>query len=210
MVWLKVGYMKKILGLYHKIRKKRIIKKYKDYLDLSPQSAYLENFKVEIRHPSERKYLSIGDNCVIDSRFVFEKESGRISVGDRVHIGNSRLISIDGIVIEDDVIIAWDCLIYDHNSHSVSWEERKEDTLREYNCISQKKDPISDKRWDVVKSAPIHICSKAWIGTGVKILKGVTIGEGAVVAAGSVVVKDVPAWTIVGGNPAQIIKTIER
>lgn len=202
--------MNKILGLYHKIRKKRIIKKYKNYLELSPKSAYLENFKVDLRHPSERKYLSIGDNCVIDSRFVFEKESGKISVGDRVHIGNSRLISVDEIVIEDDVIIAWDCLIYDHNSHSVSWEERKEDTIREYNCISQKKDPISDKRWDVVKSAPIHICSKAWIGTGVKILKGVTIGEGAVVAAGSVVVKDVPAWTVVGGNPAQVIKTIEK
>ncbi|MBP5493833.1 MAG: hypothetical protein J6X97_01980 [Lachnospiraceae bacterium] len=202
--------MNKILGLYHKIRKKRIIKKYKNYLELSPKSAYLENFKVDLRHPTERKYLSIGDNCVIDSRFVFEKETGKITVGDRVHIGNSRLISVDEIVIEDDVIIAWDCLIYDHNSHSVSWEERKEDTIREYNCISQKKDPIFDKRWDVVKSAPIHICSKAWIGTGAKILKGVTIGEGAVVAAGSVVVKDVPAWTIVGGNPAQIIKTIER
>ena len=202
--------MNKILGLYHKIRKKRIIKKYKNYLELSPKSAYLENFKVDLRHPSDRKYLSIGDNCVIDSRFVFEKESGKISVGDRVHIGNSRLISVDEIVIEDDVIIAWDCLIYDHNSHSVSWEERKEDTIREYNCISQKKDPISDKRWDVVKSAPIHICSKAWIGTGVKILKGVTRGEGAVVAAGSVVVKDVPAWTVVGGNPAQVIKTIEK
>ncbi|SDJ25891.1 galactoside O-acetyltransferase [Lachnospiraceae bacterium G41] len=202
--------MKKILGLYQKIRKKRILKRYKNYLELSSQSAYLENFKVDIRNPIEKNYLSIGNNCVIDSRFVFEKESGRISVGDRVHIGNSRLISIDEIVIEDDVIIAWDCLIYDHNSHSVSWEERKEDTLREYNCISQKKDAISDKRWDVVKSAPIHICSKAWIGTGVKILKGVTIGEGAVVAAGSVVVKDVPAWTVVGGNPAQIIKTIDR
>ena len=59
-----------------------------------------------------------------------------------------------------------------------------------------------------MKSAPIHICSKAWIGTGVTLLKGVTIGEGAIVAAGSVVVKDVPPWTVVGGNPAQIIKNL--
>ena len=200
--------MNNIIKYFLRIRKKRMIKKYERYLELSTNSAYLENFKVDIRFPSERKYLSIGEKCVIDSRFVFEKNSGKISVGNRVHIGNSRLISIDEIKIDDDVIIAWDCLIYDHNSHSVLWEERKEDTIREYNCISGNKDSITNKNWEVVKSAPIHICSKAWIGTGVTILKGVTIGEGAIVAAGSVVVKDVPPWTVVGGNPAQIIKNL--
>ena len=48
-----------------------------------------------------------------------------------------------------------------------------------------------------------------WIASGAMILPGVTIGEGAVVTAGSVVVKDVEPWTVVGGNPAKMIKKRE-
>ena len=63
-------------------------------------------------------------------------------------------------------------------------------------------------RWLVV-SKPIKICSHAWIGMNVIILKGVTIGEGAIVAAGSVVTKDVAPWTIVAGNPALFVRNIK-
>lgn len=58
-----------------------------------------------------------------------------------------------------------------------------------------------------VGKKPIKIENHVWIGTKATILKGVTIGEGAIVAAGSVVVKDVPAHCIVAGNPAKVIKT---
>ena len=53
---------------------------------------------------------------------------------------------------------------------------------------------------------PVRVHKEAWIGTGAIILSGVTIGEGAVVAAGSVVTRDVPAGAIVAGNPARVIK----
>ena len=56
---------------------------------------------------------------------------------------------------------------------------------------------------------PVHICRNAWIGAGATILPGVTVGENAVVAAGAVVTKDVAPNTIVGGNPAKLIKAIE-
>ena len=55
---------------------------------------------------------------------------------------------------------------------------------------------------------PVRICKNAWVGAGATILPGVTVGENAVVAAAAVVTKDVPANTIVAGNPARIIKTI--
>ena len=55
---------------------------------------------------------------------------------------------------------------------------------------------------------PIHIENKVWLGANVTILPGVTIGEGAIVAAGAVVTKDVAARTIVGGIPAKVIKKI--
>jgi acetyltransferase-like isoleucine patch superfamily enzyme len=56
--------------------------------------------------------------------------------------------------------------------------------------------------------APIRICRGAWIGARSIILKGVTIGEGAIVGAGSVVTRDVPAFTIVAGNPARILREL--
>ena len=56
---------------------------------------------------------------------------------------------------------------------------------------------------------PITINDNVWIATGAIVLPGVTIGEGAVVGAGSVVTKDVEPWTVVGGNPAKFIKKRE-
>ncbi|MEY3824290.1 MAG: hypothetical protein RLZZ13_186 [Pseudomonadota bacterium] len=53
---------------------------------------------------------------------------------------------------------------------------------------------------------PVHIKDFVWCGNNVTIIPGITIGEGAIIAAGAVVVKDVPDCAIVGGNPAQIIK----
>lgn len=58
-------------------------------------------------------------------------------------------------------------------------------------------------------TAPITICDGVWIGARAIVLPGVTIGEGAVVAAGAVVTKDVEPWTVVGGNPAKVIKKRE-
>ena len=56
---------------------------------------------------------------------------------------------------------------------------------------------------------PITINDNVWIATGAIVLPGVTIGEGAVVGAGSVVTKDVEPWTVVAGNPAKFIKKRE-
>ena len=64
------------------------------------------------------------------------------------------------------------------------------------------------KDWTHVKTNPITIQDKSWIGMHSIILEGTTIGTGAVVGAGSVVTRDVPPYTVVAGNPARIIKTL--
>lgn len=197
--------------VYRQIKQKEMLKRVAPYVSLNRDSHYGLGFDVEIRSPeTDHIFLETGAHCVLEGRYIFEKNSGYIKIGNRVHIGNSSFISINEIIIDDDVTIAWDCLFYDHNSHSIDWEERKNDTEQEYHDIITGHSPIKNKKWDVVKSAPIHICAKSWIGTGVKVLKGVTIGEGAIVAAGSVVTKDVAPWTIVGGNPARFIKRIQE
>lgn len=198
-------------SIYKKYRKKKQLKAAAPYITIHPTAILGDNFNLELHAPqNQRQYLSIGEKSMIDSSFVFETESGHISIGDRVHIGGgTQLISRDGITIGNDVIMAWNCTIYDHNSHSVNWEERKDDVTTEWESASLGLSPLTNKNWSVVKSAPIHICDKAWLGFGVTVLKGVTIGEGAVIAAGSVVTKDVPPYTLAGGNPAVVIRSLK-
>ena len=200
----------KIRKFVRKIQKNKLMKQIAPYVDLNLDTRYGETFRCELRHPQPgRKYLKIGSHGIIDAAFIFEKDTGHISVGDRCLISGT-IISIDGVEIGNDVIIAWDTLVYDHNSHAVNWEERKGDLYGEYENYLKYGDPCANKNWTVVKSAPIKIQDKAWIGTGCKILKGVTIGEGAVVQAGSVVTRNVEPWTVVGGNPARIIRRLKN
>ena len=155
------------------------------------------------------KRLYVGHHGIIDGMFIFERPTGKITLGDRVHVGGgSKFISINEISIGNDVTIAWDCTFYDHNSHSVYWEDRKNDTETEYNSIISGVSIYESKDWSNVKSAKIEIGDKAWIGFGVTVLKGVHIGEGAVIGAGSVVTHDIPAWCIAAGNPARVIKQL--
>ncbi len=62
---------------------------------------------------------------------------------------------------------------------------------------------------DILTIKDVHICKNVWIGAGATILSGITIGENAIVGAGSVVTKDVEANTVVVGNPAKVIKRLE-
>ncbi len=145
-------------------------------------------------------FISIGNQSIIMSSFYFDKEDAKITIGDRTYIGGSKMICAEEIEIGDDVLISWGCTIVDHDSHSLSYQDRKDDVV---NLLDKK------KIWDKVTIKKVKIQNKVWIGFDVKILKGITIGEGAVIAAGSIVTKDVLPNTIVGGIPAKIIKSNE-
>lgn len=157
----------------------------------------------------DRQYLintrdcsfSLGSKSIFEGNFFFDKPGAKIVVGNRTFIGGAtKLIAANEIQIGSDVLISWNCTIADHNSHSLEFEQRRNDVV---NWGAGSKD------WSNVKIGSVIIQDKAWIGFNSIILKGVTIGEGAIVAAGSVVVKDVAPYTIVGGNPAQLIKKLQ-
>ena len=95
--------------------------------------------------------------------------------------------------------MAWGCTIVDHDSHPIRFSDRQNDVSNWY---------VGVKDWSHVEIEPVVIQDKAWIGLNVVILKGVTIGEGAVVAAASVVTRDVEPWTVVAGNPARPIRQL--
>ncbi|RZK40529.1 MAG: acyltransferase [Pedobacter sp.] len=172
-------------------------------------SHFTENFRLHIINAAAGKnYLQIGDNNMLDCKVLFESGVGKVQMGNNNYIGNSNIICRSSIVFEDNIFVAWGSYFYDHNSHSIDYKLREQDIQQQLIDFRSKKIFIQNKNWDVVGTAPIKICSNAWIGMNCIILKGVTIGEGAIVGAGSVVTKDVEAWTIVAGNPATLVKTI--
>lgn len=202
--------LREFVARYKRRCQKKHMKSIAPYIRISDGLIYRDNFHIELRDPKPGHiYMETGVDDVLDGNYIFETDSGHIKIGDRTYIGGGMLISRSEITIGNDVMIAWGCLIYDHDSHSIYWNERKNDIVQVHENLKKGgQNPIHNKNWDVVKSKPIHICDKAWIGAQCIILKGVTIGEGAVIGAGSVVASDVEPWTVVAGNPARVINRI--
>lgn len=191
-------------------KKKKKIKKIPNSVSVGENSVLLPNtsfrFNVNSKNP-----IKIGNNCMLNCDFIFESEKGEIEIGDRTFInGGTSLISRSKIKIGNDVTIAWGCTLYDHNSHSLDWQERQKDLEQQLNDYNNGLDFIKNKNWETVKSRPITIEDKVWIGFDCTILNGVTIGEGAIVGAKSVVRENVEPYTIVAGNPAVVIKKIKH
>jgi len=171
----------------------------------------LPGFSVDQRLGPSRGRVVIGDGSVLDCGIVLERATGKVRIGDNTFVGRSQIVCAEQVEIGSDVLMAWGCTIVDHDSHSIYWEQRMRDVAdwRE-GMRSGPAGAAARKDWTHVAVAPVRIGDKAWIGLRVIILKGVTIGEGAVVGAGSVVTRDVPAWTVVAGNPARPIKRLPR
>ncbi|MCT1391420.1 acyltransferase [Peribacillus frigoritolerans] len=126
--------------------------------------------------------LLLGDKVTLYQgvSFFLDKIGATISIGDGTYINRrTEIMCKDNIVIGRDCAISWDVVITDTDYHSIN---DREDT------------------------SPVEIGNNVWIGCNSTILKGVSIGDGAVVAANSVVTKDVPPKVLVGGNPAKIIR----
>jgi len=97
--------------------------------------------------------------------------------------------------------MSWGVTVVDHDSHSLNWTERQHDVADWTRGV---------KRWDSVTVRPVRIGNKTWIGFGASILKGVSVGEGAVVGANAVVTRDVPPYTVVAGNPARVVRQLKQ
>lgn len=145
--------------------------------------------------------ISIGSESKIEGNLVTERRKAKILVGKNTYIGRSSLISANEIRVGKNVLIAWGVTLIDHDSHSIYLRQRLNDIKIRH---------IRDKDWSNVLIKPIEIKDGAWIGFNSIVLKGVIVGKNSIVAAGSVVTKNVPPNTLVGGNPAKIIKRIKN
>jgi acetyltransferase-like isoleucine patch superfamily enzyme len=108
---------------------------------------------------------------------------GHLKIGEGSYFSGGTVLCTESIQIGAGCAISWDTTIMDSDMHPIT---------------------IEGERLPAVE--PVRIGDHVWIGSGARVLKGVTIGDGAVVAAGSIVTKDVPPKTLVGGVPARAIR----
>ncbi|MEX0639071.1 MAG: acyltransferase [Balneolaceae bacterium] len=128
----------------------------------------------------------LAGNCQFYSGVRLEiGPGGTLLIGNGTYLNrNTLIVCEDRVEVGENCKIAWDVIIMDSDLHPI------DDTT-----------PIVNK--------PVRIENGVWIGCRSIILKGVTIGYGAVIAAGSVVTKDIPPRTIYGGSPAKLIAELD-
>lgn len=145
--------------------------------------------------------IEIGEFSHIKGELLTFGHNGKIKIGKYCYLGEqSRIWSAHEILVGDRVLISHNVNIFDNDTHPINAKARHEQFKQIISVDHPKAINLREK--------PILICDDVLIGCMVIILKGVTIGEGAIIGAGSVVTKDVPAWTIVAGNPAKVIREI--
>jgi acetyltransferase-like isoleucine patch superfamily enzyme len=111
-------------------------------------------------------------------------DSGRLTIGHETNVNGlgTKILCAEAITIGAGCTFSWDVQILDNDFHAITVDGAQQPSV-----------------------APIVIGDRVWVGTRALILKGVTIGDGAVVAAGAVVTKDVPAGAVVAGVPAKVV-----
>ncbi|MDZ4817250.1 MAG: acyltransferase [Verrucomicrobiota bacterium] len=140
-------------------------------------------------------------SCYAGCSFAIGK-NGTVQVGDYTLLNGALLMAEENITIGKHCLISWSVAICDSDFHPIDPALRRLDTMA-LNPYAPKLDrpPIGTK--------PVVIGDNVWVGFNAVILKGVSIGENSVIAAGTVVTKDVPANVIFAGNPGKIVREIE-
>jgi acetyltransferase-like isoleucine patch superfamily enzyme len=144
-----------------------------------------------IEVPQRASAITLEDGAALDRGVVLLATSDRakIVIGPRTYINRHTMIDADDLVeIGERTMIGPFCYITDHD-HAIRAGAAPAD--------------------GPLVSEPTRLGARCWIGAHVSILKGVTIGDGTVVGAGSVVTKSLPAGVVAAGNPARVLRAIE-
>lgn len=139
---------------------------------------------------TSKSRLVIGGRCTLQQGTVLSvAENAQIKIGEHVYFGEYAVVSArESIEIGDHSIVATHAFIVDFD-HDYEAE--------------------ADSVYYSFKTRKTKIGSHVWIGAGCQILKGVTIGDCSVIGAGSVVTKDIPAYSVAVGNPARVLRIRE-
>jgi acetyltransferase-like isoleucine patch superfamily enzyme len=130
-------------------------------------------------------------------------ENGQCTIGDFTLLNGALIMAEEKIDIGSHCLISWNVGIADSDFHPLDPAQRLVDAQALAPYFKDR--PARPK----LRTAPVKIADNVWIGMNAVILKGVTVDENSVIAAGSVVTKSVPPNTVVAGNPAVVVKQFE-
>lgn len=184
-----------IIKLLNAIQKLRLSNK----AIIGRQSIIYYTSSINIVRGSKRENVQIDDLARLYGSIV-SFGNGKVRIGAYSALGaNSLIRSVNSVEIGTHTAISTNVIIQDNNSHPVNPKDR----------IKMMETPAGDvsRGWNFSDSAPIKIGNNCWIGENSRICKGVTIGNGAIVAANAVVTHNIPDNCIVAGNPGKIVKT---
>ncbi|MEQ5872792.1 acyltransferase [Sagittula sp. NFXS13] len=122
-------------------------------------------------------------------KLMADRPGATISIGSNTRVHGSCIHAQDSVTIGRNCLIAAQCQIIDGHGHDISADE----PANRINTIGE--------------TAPIRIEDNVWLGTGVLVMPGVTIGEGTVIGASSVVTRDIPPGVLAVGVPAKVVRT---
>lgn len=142
--------------------------------------------------------LKLGDNVTLWRTSLAAEENAFIEIGNYCYIANASLVCSERISIGNYVFIAGGVTIADSDFHPITPAARMADTIALSPLGNRRKRPL-------IKTEPVIIEDDVWIGFNATILKGVHIGEGAVIEPGAFVTSNVEAGSIASGNPARKI-----
>lgn len=150
---------------------------------------------------SRREDIELGEYVTLYGT-IFSQSHGKVIMGDNTRLGRGSIIRcVEKVIVGSYTAIADNVVITDNGSHPIDPVFRRKmklDTLG------------GDMRmWKHSEHAPIVIGENVWVGENSRIQRGVTIGDNAIIAAGAIVTKNVPANSIVAGIPAKVIKMID-
>jgi len=140
-------------------------------------------------------------SCYAGCSFAIGK-NGHCTIGDFTLLNGALIMAEEKIEIGSHCLVSWNVGIADSDFHPIAPAQRLIDAQALAPYFEGR--PARPK----LKTAPVKISDNVWIGMNAVILKGVTIGENSVVAAGSVVTKSVEPNTVVAGNPAIVVRQL--
>lgn len=165
-------------------------------------TVFYESTAISDSH-GNKENIQIGDYSHIKGELITFGLCGKIIIGKHCYMGpNTHIWAVKGVTIGDRVLIGPDCYIFDNDVHPIDAETRHRQFLE---IVS-----IGQPDWVKLNEKAVVIEDDAWIGAGCCILKGVRIGKGAIIGAGSVVVHDIPSYAIAHGNPAKVSRMISN
>ena len=168
------------------------------------ETAYLETSFCFLKYRSRQTLgLSIGRGAGIYAGTMFDVGIyGRVLIGNYVLLNGVMFICDAAVEVGDYALISWNVVFMDN--YRLPWDpaERRGELERAAARNPRRIEPGTEAK-------PIRIESNVWIGFNTCVMPGVTIGEGAIVGARSLVLEDVAPYTIAGGNPARFIRHLD-